>query len=217
MRLSTLLFVGAVAISAGFAIAAAARDDGPGFALFKPLTTFILLLGAGWLILPGRQPYRALVALGLALSLAGDVLLLPRFDRLAAGLAAFLLAYLAYLAAFTLGNPVVPGQILPLVPFLVAGAVAVRVVWSGLGRLRVPVLAYLTVLCAMGWRAATRGRAPGVTRASFVLALAGACLLFASDTVLAERRFRHPRRAAHLVELGLYWTGQLLVALSIRS
>ncbi len=216
MRLSTLLFVGAVAISAGFAIVAAARDDRPGFALFKPLTTFIVLLGAGWLIQPGGHPYRGLVALGLALSFAGDVLLLPQLDRFAAGMAAFALAYLAYLAAFTVGNPVAQGQLLPLVPFLVAGAVVMRYVWSGLGRLRLPVLAYLTVLCAMGWRAATRSHAPGVTRASFVLALAGACLLLAADAVLAVRRFRHPSRAAHLVELGLYWTAQLVLALSIR-
>ena len=217
MSPSAYLFVGAVAISAGFAMFAVARDDGPGFAFFKPLTTLIVLLGAGWLIQPGSQPYRGLVALGLALSLAGDVLLLPRLDRFTAGLAAFLLAYLAYLGAFTVGNPVVPGQLLPLAPFLVAGAAVVRYLWSDLGRRRVPVLVYLTVVCAMGWRAATRGHAPGVTRASFVLALAGACLLLASDAIVAVRRFRHPSRAAHIVEPGLYWAAQLSIALSIRS
>jgi uncharacterized membrane protein YhhN len=217
MQPSALLFVGAVAISAGFAILAAARDDGPGFALFKPLTTFIIVLGAGWLVQPGGQPYRGFVVLGLSLSLAGDVLLLPRLDRFAAGLGAFLLAYLAYLAAFTLGNPVTPAQLPLLAPFVLAGAAITRFLWSGLGALRVPVLAYVTVVGAMAWRAAARGRVPGVAPASFVLALAGACLLAVADGILAVRRFRLPSRAAHLVELGLYWTAQLAIALSITS
>ncbi|HTT69441.1 MAG TPA: lysoplasmalogenase [Gemmatimonadales bacterium] len=217
MQPSTLLFIGAVAISAGFALLAAARDDRPGFALFKPITTFIILLGAAWLIRPGSQPYRGLVVLGLALSLAGDVLLLPRPDRFAAGLAAFLLAHLAYLAAFTLGNPIAPGQLRLLVPFLVAGAAVTRYVWSDLGALRVPVLAYVTVLCAMAWRAAARGRAPDVTHASYLCALAGASLFVASDAILAVRRFRHPSREAHALELAAYWAAQTLIALSVRA
>jgi len=217
MQPSALLFVGAAAISTGFALVAAARDDRPGFALFKPLTTLIILIGASWLVQPGGQPYRGLVVLGLSFSLAGDVLLLPRFDRFAAALGAFLVAYLAYLAAFTLGNPVTAAQLPLLAPFVIAGAAAVRYLWSDLGALRAPVLAYVTVLCAMAWRAAARGLLPGVPRAGFVFALAGACLLGLADGILAVRRFRQPSRTAHVVELGFYWAAQLMIALSIGN
>ncbi|HXY67826.1 MAG TPA: lysoplasmalogenase [Gemmatimonadales bacterium] len=216
MPLSTLPFAGATAIAAGCAIVAAARDDRPGFAFFKPLTTLIILVGAAWLVRPGGQPYRGLVVLGLSASLAGDVLLLPP-ARFLAGLVAFAAAQLAYLAAFTLGSPVVPGQLPLLAPFVVAGAAVVRYLWPVLGARRVPVLAYLTVLCAMAWRAAARGQAPGVGHASFVLALAGACCFFTADVILAVRRFRRPSREAHVVELVAYWAAQLLIALSIRS
>lgn len=217
MHISTVLFLASVAVAGGVALAALVREDRPGFALFKPLTTFIVLLGAAYLIRPAAQPYRSWIVLGLALSLAGDVLLLPTVDRFRAGLAAFLLAHVAYLGAFTLSSPVARAQLPLLAPFVLFGGAAVLAAWPGLGARRVPVLAYLVVVCAMAWRAAARGGAPGVSPASFRLALAGASLFLVSDAILVVRRFRLPSRTAHTVELGLYWVAQTLLALSVRS
>jgi len=214
---STLLFLAAAALSAGFAIAAVVRNDRAGTYVFKPLTTFIVLLGAAFLVQPGAQPYRALVVAGLACSLAGDVLLMLPRDRFAAGLGAFLLAQLAYLAAFSVGGPPAGAVPAALLPFAAAAGGVVAAVWRALGRLRIPVAGYAVALAAMGWRAAARGWAPGVGRASFLLALAGACLLLTSDALLAVRRFRHPSRLAHAVELGVYWTAQVMIALSVRT
>jgi uncharacterized membrane protein YhhN len=206
-----------VAISAAFAIVAVSRGDRPGFLLFKPLTTLIILVGAAWLVQPGGQPYRGLVVLALALSLLGDVLLALPTDRLVAGLAAFLLAHVAYVAAFGVGSPFATRQLPWLAPwvFVVGGATAYA--WRGLGTRRVPVLCYATVICVMGWRAAIRGEAAAVPRTSFLLALLGACLFVASDVILAMRRFRRPFRAAHELELSAYWAAQLLIALSVRA
>jgi len=217
MRASTVLFVAATVISAGFAIMAAARDDRAGSYLFKPLTTFIVLLGAAWLVQPGAQPYRALIVCGLAFSLAGDILLVLPSPRFAFGLAAFLFAHLAYIVAFSAGNPIAPAQLPWLLPFLAVCGAATAYVWPGLGSLRAPVLLYLAALSTMAWRAATRGHAPLVTRPGYLLALGGACLFVASDVILAVRRFRHASRAAHTAELGLYWAAQLLIALSVRG
>lgn len=216
MRLSTLLFLASIAVSAAAALTALLKDDRSGFALFKPVTTCIALIGASWLVRPAAQPYASWVGLGLALSLAGDVLLLPQIDRFTAGLAAFLLAHLAYLGAFSLGNPIAPGQLPLLAPFAVAAVAVTRLVWPRLGSLRLPVLAYVTAVTAMAWRAAARGRVPGVPPASFLLALGGACLFMLSDAILAVRRFRLPSRPAHAVELGLYWIAQAMIALSVR-
>jgi uncharacterized membrane protein YhhN len=215
---STMLFLAAVALSAGLALVAAARDDRPGFTLFKPVTTLIILLGAAWLVQPGGQPYRGLIVLGLALSLAGDILLVLPSRRFAAGLGAFLLAHVAYIAAFSVGSPLAGRQLASLPPFLALGAALTALVWNGLGRLRVPVLIYAATISVMAWRAAVRGQGFAVPLGgSYVLALCGACLYFASDSVLAIRRFRRPFPAAHSIELAAYWLAQLLIALSVRS
>ena len=217
IRPSTLLFIAAVAISAGFAIVAAARGDRPGFAFFKPLTTFIVLLGAAWLVQPGGQPYRSFIVLALALSLSGDLLLVLPAERFGAALAAFLLAHLVYLAAFSVGSPIALRQLPWLAPWLLACGAVAAYAWRGLGRLRTAVLCYVATISAMGWRAAMRGQAPAIGSTGFALALAGACLFVASDMVLALRRFRRPFRGAHEMELAAYWAAQLLIALSVGA
>jgi len=217
VRPSTVLFVLTVAVSAGMAIAAVARDDRPGAYLFKPLTTLIILLGAAFLVQPGLRPYRSLVVLGLGLALAGDVLLMLPRDRFGAGLAAFVLSHLAYIAALGVGNPPAAGQLPWLLPFLAVTGGVTAYAWRSLGAYRLPVLLYAATIAVMAWRAATRGHAPGVTHAGFLLALTGACLLVLSDAILAVRRFRHSSRVAHAVELGVYWAAQVMMALSIRS
>ena len=217
MRLSTILFLCTVAVSGGFAIVAAVKDDRAGTYLFKPLTTLIVLLGAAFLVQPGAQPYRALVVFGLACSLAGDVLLMLPRDRFAAALAAFLLAHAAYIAAFSTGNPPAVRQLAGLLPFVAAAGAVVRYAWRALGRWRLPVLVYAAAIAVMAWRAATRGQVPGVTPAGFYLGFGGACLFVLADAILAVRRFRHPSRAAHAVELGVYWAAQVMIALSVRS
>jgi uncharacterized membrane protein YhhN len=215
MRASTLLWLAAVALSAGMAIIAAAREDRAGYALFKPLTTFIVLLGAAWLIRPTPALYRGLILLGLALSLAGDILLLPA-NRFIAGLVAFLLAHLAYAAAFTIGSPVATGQIVWLLPFAALGAAVLSALWRGLGRHRVPFAIYAIAIALMAWRAAMRGQVPAVPAGSFRLGLAGACLFLVSDAVLAARRFGRAFPLAQPVELATYWAAQTLIAMSVR-
>jgi uncharacterized membrane protein YhhN len=156
------------------------------------------------------------VVAALALSLAGDVLLALPGDRLLPGLAAFLLAHVCYIAAFSAGTAFAPSQLLWLLPWGLAAGGVVAYTWTGLGRHRVPVLCYVAVICVMAWRAAMRGQT-ALPRASVVLALLGAGLFVASDAILTIRRFRRPFRAAHGLELGAYWTAQLLIALSVRT
>ncbi len=157
------------------------------------------------------------MVLALALSLAGDVLLVLPADRFALGLAAFLVAHVAYIAAFSTGSPLAGNQLPWLVPFLAVTGGITASVWSRLGRLRAPLLVYVAAISVMAWRAAMRGQAASVPRASFQLALLGACLFIASDALLVLRRFRRPFRAAHEIELAAYWAAQLLIALSVRT
>jgi uncharacterized membrane protein YhhN len=217
MSASTLLWLVSVAVSAGCAIVAARRNDRSGYALFKPLTTFIILLGAAWLIWPAPSLYRSVIVLGLALSLAGDILLLLPAKRFIAGLVAFLFAHVAYLVAFGFANPVAVGQLVWLLPFVALAALVLADRWRAAGRLRGPMLVYAAVLCAMAWRAAMRGQAAVIPRQTFLFGFLGACLFAVSDAILTLRRFGRPFAAAQTLELATYWAAQILIALSVRA
>jgi uncharacterized membrane protein YhhN len=142
---------------------------------------------------------------GLVLSLAGDALLLSaRRPAFLAGLAAFLLAHLAYAAAFSGVSRPSPWAGLLV---LVATAAALRWLWPTLGGMRVPVVAYCCAIAAMLWLAL------GVERAEV---RAGALLFYLSDLTVARDRFVRPGMANRLVGLPLYYAGQLLLALAVR-
>ena len=206
----TGLLVAAIAGSASLAIAARLLAIDWLFWTLKPLTTvLILLLAAG----RGRGPYARAVLAGLLLSLAGDVLLIPE-GLFVGGLAAFLLAHVAYLRAFTRDARLAAR----VGPFAVVAAIAVgilAVLWprlpAGLGA---PVLAYVAMLGAMTAQAFARHaklRTPATRRAAL-----GGALFLASDALLAIDRFHTDLPLSPLLVLGAYWPAQLLIALSIE-
>jgi len=205
-----------VAVSAAFAIVAAQRGDRQGVYLFKPLTTLIILVGAAFLIRPAPPPYRALIVVGLGCSLGGDILLMLPGERLIAGIAAFLLAHLAYIAAFSLASPPAWRQLPWLLPFLAFGAVVLADRWGALGRFRLPAAVYAVVISTMAWRAVMRGRSPVIPRQTFLFGLAGACLFVASDALVVLRRFGRRLPGGPTLELGSYWAAQFLIAASLR-
>jgi uncharacterized membrane protein YhhN len=143
---------------------------------------------------------RCLLA-GLVLSVAGDVLLLSaRRPAFLAGLGAFLLAHVAYAAAFAaLGTPS-PWVTLPIAAAIPA---VLAWLWPHLGPMRLPVVAYCLVISAMLWLAL------GVARPEI---RAGAALFYASDLLVARDRFVRPGFANRLVGLPLYYAAQLLLA-----
>lgn len=148
--------------------------------------------------------YAALVVTGLVLSVAGDVLLLSRAQKaFLAGLVSFLLAHVAYAAAFA---PISsrPMLLLPLVGAALAGILSW--LWPHLGEMRLPVLAYCAVIGAMVWLAI------GVPDP---LVRWGAGLFFVSDLFVARGRFVRPGKLNQLVGWPLYYAGQFLLALSL--
>ena len=206
----SVLLVAAIAASASLAIAARLLAIDWLFWTLKPLTTVLILLLA---VRRGRGPYARAVLAGLLLSLAGDVLLIPE-GLFVGGLAAFLLAHVAYLRAFTRGARFAARA----APFAIVAAIAaaiLAVLWPrlppGLG---VPVLAYVAMLGAMTAQAFVRHatlRTPAAARAAL-----GGALFLASDALLAIDRFHTGLPLAPLLVLGAYWPAQLLIALSIE-
>ena len=158
--------------------------------------------------------------LALGFSLLGDVfLMLPR-ERFVAGLGAFLLAHLAYLAGF-LGpgwpSGEAPWLLLILVTLLGGGfyrrlAPALR--QRGQARLRPAVALYTAALSAMLWAAGSTWWQGWPSRAALSVSV-GAFLFFASDGLLAWNRFVRPIPHARLKVRVLYHLGQLLLAMGI--
>jgi uncharacterized membrane protein YhhN len=182
--------------------------------LFKPLTTLLILAVA---LAPGTflaDRYADAIALGLAFSLAGDVwLMLPRNGFLP-GLLSFLFAHVCYIVAF-LAAPLAPGSAWPLLLLLpISGSLILRYLWPSLPpSLKGPVSLYVAIIALMATLAVSR--AMTYNDAATRSAALGALLFFASDAALAIDRFRQPFALAHVVVLGSYFVGQLLIALSV--
>ena len=178
--------------------------------VFKPLTTLLLIVLA-WPRGRGQPLRRRWILAGLACSLAGDVALLWPQQGFLPGLLSFLLAHLAYLAAFTRVQPLAARRR----PFLVYAAVAASVLaalWPGLpSGLRLPVVGYVLCLATMAAQAAVLWRAAPDDGAGRRLALGGA-LFVTSDALLATDRFALALPWASLWILASYWLAQACIA-----
>lgn len=153
---------------------------------------------------PGRGA--ALLLAGLALSAVGDVCLLGTAPAaFLAGLAAFLLAHLAFAAAFA---PAAHPSLLVAIALAALAIVVIRWLWPHLGTLRIPVVAYAAAISAM----ALLGL--GTPRLAVQL---GAALFYVSDLTVARDRLVAPGLANRVVGLPLYYAAQLLFAFTIRD
>jgi len=155
--------------------------------------------------------YKYAIIAGLVCSLAGDLFLMLPSDRFVAGLVSFLIAHLLYIAAFAGGagfgfSPWV------LLPFVIYGTLMFSILSPHLGRIRLPVLVYMTVILVMAWQAWERWSWMG--RYEALLASFGATLFVISDSALAVNRFRRQYRGAQALILSTYFAAQWLIALS---
>jgi uncharacterized membrane protein YhhN len=182
--------------------------------LFKPLTTSLLLLLAALSTSAHGARYQLAIVIGLACSLIGDIFLMLLRDRFVPGLASFLLAHVAYLVAFTADVPLGTAPALAL-PLLAAAAPLLRLLWPGLGTLRLPVVVYATTILLMVWLAWGRGWTLLTPGAMF--AASGATFFMASDAILALDRFHRPIRQAQSLIMTSYVAAQALIALSVGT
>lgn len=206
------LWLAATVLSALLAIAAAPWALGQPWlnVVFKPLTT-VLVIAMAWPRGRGTPALRRWVLAGLVLSLAGDVALLWPREGFLPGLVAFLLAHLAYLAAFTRVQRLAARR-LPLAFYALVSALVLAALWPGVPPgLRLPVLLYVLALATMAAQAAVLWRAAPADAAARRLALGGA-LFVVSDALLAANRFMAPLPLVSLGVLAPYWTAQACIA-----
>ena len=124
------------------------------------------------------------IVVGLVLSLAGDVLLMLPEQWFVAGLAAFLLAHLAYIVGMLQVDVSGVGALVGVVAVVVAAAMVGRRIVAGAARsdpaMRAPVGAYLLVISAMVVVALGTGE-PWL--------IVAAALFYCSDGILGWNRF----------------------------
>lgn len=219
MMLRTILFI-AILVVALLDWLAVARGWKKVEYLAKPATMVFLL---GYLALSGGfiEAPLTLFGLGLFFSLAGDTFLMFSFYRFSnrwflPGLAAFLLAHVAYIIGFSMpfGNvSLVWGIGIAIVLALTTARILRRIVSGvrekGLQRMVAPVVIYGTVITLMLLSAMlTLYRVDWKTSASGLVCL-GAILFYFSDIILAWNKFVRPVKNGRLLNMIAYHLGQI--------
>jgi uncharacterized membrane protein YhhN len=183
--------------------------------VFTPLATLCILCIALFNWRSFKKTYALWICFGLFFSLLGDIALLRPAQYFLAGLAAFLLAHVSYLIAFTRGMKF-PARISIWLAYLVIAAVLYDVLLPGLASgLKLPVAVYAILVTLMAGQA--MGRYAVLRSRPSWLAAIGALLFLLSDTLLSIDRFRSPLPLAPLFILVPYFMGQWLIAVSTHE
>jgi uncharacterized membrane protein YhhN len=206
-----VLPVVAVVVAGALAVLAAERRIKWLHVAAKPLATILLLAVVG----RPATPFASWVDAGIALSIVGDVALIWSGQRaFLLGLAAFLLAHLAYVMAFAGVAVWSPHVAVVALVALAVTALVLRAIWPGAAGMHPPTVAYGLVISAMVIAASAT---VGGRFAAGPLAAGGAVLFYTSDASLALNRFRRPIPHIAFWTLGVYWIGQLGIALAARG
>jgi uncharacterized membrane protein YhhN len=205
----------AAGLLAVFAVAAVADwvAEGTGRERVRYLTkpaALAALIGVALALDPDSSSVRAWFVVALVFSLAGDVFLMLPSDRFVAGLAAFLVAHLAYivglLVAGVSAGPLAIGVVVVGVAVVAIGRPLLGGVRRSSPEMTVPVAAYVVVISSMVVCAIGTGDG---------LAIAGAALFYSSDALIGLTRFVRSTRWAPVAIMVTYHLGQCLLVLSL--
>jgi uncharacterized membrane protein YhhN len=199
-----------ILISAATAIVYGTLLVARGASLVRTIVKTLAVAALAGVAFVDQAPWPLIAALGL--SAFGDALLADESpQRLPFGLAAFLIAHLAYIALFAHDGGgryallAEPWRNLGVGGAMAAGAAMLIWLWSGLGPLKPAVAAYAVALAAMAGFAFTL---------PYWLwpAMAGAVAFIGSDALLSAQLFKGLKsRAASVAVWWLYYTAQALI------
>jgi uncharacterized membrane protein YhhN len=208
--LTAWLITGATAVAVGLLLAAE-RSGSPwrGWAKAAASSGFIALA-----LVRGATDsgYGRWVLAALCLGWVGDVALVSsQRTWFLAGLGAFLLSHLTYVAAFAAVGPSWVTAALAGAALTVPAVAVVRWLWPRLpAEMKPPVLAYVGVISAMVAAAVGAARGRGT-----VIVVPAAVAFYLSDLAVARDRFVAPSFVNRLWGLPLYYAAQVAFAFSV--
>jgi len=182
--------------------------------VFKPLTMIFIISIAIIGMRKNRSFYAYLILTGLAFSLAGDIFLMLPSNMFLQGLVSFLIGHVFYILAFSWGMRL-NVKSFSWLPFLIYGLLISGYMLPSLKEMTVPVLIYIFIILAMGWRAYERWTQIRIRGAG--LAFIGAILFIISDSALGINRFSSPFDLSALVVLSTYFSAQWFIAQSVSD
>ena len=200
-----------IILSAVFCIRAKYKKSHNQLLIFKPLTLILIILIAS--IFPAVESnYKIFIVSGLLFSMLGDIFLINPEQYFKKGLVAFLIGHICYIIAFSVST----GSHFTLwifLPIVVVGAIYLRLILTYSGKMKLPIIIYITMIMIMVWMAIERFHSDPTLRT--VLPAIGAILFMISDAVLALNKFRKPFFNAELIILTTYFTAQWFLAVSV--
>lgn len=158
-------------------------------------------------------------SLGLAFSLAGDILLMLPGNPFIPGLVAFLLAHIMYLIGFNLSVTSISVPVLIVALAFLGGAqflyrrLAQSLRERQQEKLKLPIAFYTTVISLMAISAMFTLANPVWNPLHAAIATCGAILFVISDSLLAWNKFIAPISHAGLLIMTTYHLGQLGIIL----
>lgn len=184
----------------------------------------ILLLIIGFSLASGWRGGGAWFGVGLVFSLAGDVFLMLPPSFFPAGLAAFLIAHLAYIIGFN-QSLIIPGWefALPTLGVILFDWIVFRRLRSAIlcqpkGRwIRFPVLGYIVIISLMLFSSLLCWLRPDWPNIAAALVSLGALLFYFSDTLLAINRFCGPVRGGRVMVIVSYHLAQTAIVTGALS
>lgn len=201
IAMNKLLLPCIILITACWAIIAREQGNFAYFQVLKPLTTILIISMALMSANQENKIYNKYLLIALCFCLAGDILLLKE-QYFVFGLAAFLIAHIVFIYAFS----TVYGFSRNYKPLIVLMAVCVPYFFylkTGLGALLVPVAVYLAAIMTMGWQAIALYLKDRQT--AFLFIAIAAILFMLSDSLLAFDKFVKPFPWAGILILFTYW------------
>lgn len=199
------------AISAGITIFSKYSNNKLALYIFKPLTTIVILILAILFSRVSFQNHNELIFIGLVFCLLGDIFLMLNHKFLQ-GLISFLIAHILFLFFFYLKSETVNYYI--LVPIFLIGITLYSFLFKKLGKMKIPVFIYLTIILLMAWF----GISFYITTHSFaakIITIAVILFVF-SDANIAFNKFNKPYKLAELLILSTYFVSIYLIAFSLN-
>jgi uncharacterized membrane protein YhhN len=177
-----------------------------------------LFIVTAW-VQPHRvESYALLVMIGLICCLAGDVLLaLPQDRMFTAGLFSFLSGHVFYGVSFLLMADLNRITLIAGIATLMAGIAVYAWLKPHLGRMKIPVIAYILVISCMVCSAGSMLGTARLTAAGRLMVFTGAVSFYLSDILVARDRFLKNSFINRVIGLPLYYLGQFLIAFSVGA